>query len=236
MTNDLAAYLREIREKRGYLLPHHGLMAVSMPALLDAYDSMYTELTLKDRVLTKHGHEFVWMAILIASKEAIGTHHIPRYFDAGGSDVEFRSILAITSLAMGASSYRFVDEHWQEHLPGLDPYDAYVSAFRDAARDAPEDLAHMALAAVYTTLGDWDGLEWQLIAAYSDDVSENGLAEALSLTMFPGGVPNFVEAADVWRKVVMSGKVEASAEIRTWAELTGQGGYNEASGIGPGHE
>ena len=91
----------------------------------------------------------------------------------------------------------------------------------------------MAAAAVYTTLGDWTGLEWQLVAAYGDKVDETGLAEALSLTMFPGGVPNFVEAADVWRKVVLSGRVDASAEFRTWAELSGQGGFNEASGIGP---
>ena len=233
MPMDLADYLNDIRDKRGYLLPHHGLMAVSMPALLDAYDALYTELTLKDRVLTKHGHEFVWMAILIASKEAIGTHHIPRYLDAGGTEDEFQAILRITALAMGSSSHRFVNEHWQEHLAGLNPFAAYVDAFQRAAEGAGRGLAHMAAAAVFTTLGDWAGLEWQLLAAYADGIDETGLAEALSLTMFPGGVPNFVEAADVWRRVVMSGRVEASPEIRTWAELTGQGGFNEASGIGP---
>ena len=236
MSSDLAAYLQEIREKRGYLLPHHGLMAVSMPKLLDAYDALYTELTLKDRVLTKHGHEYVWMAILIASKEAIGTHHIPRYLDAGGSAPEFQSVLAITSLAMGSSSYRFVGEHWQEHLPDVDPFAGYVDAFRAAAEGSDLGLAHMAAAAVFTTLGDWPGLEWQLLAAYADGTDENGLAEALSLTMFPGGVPNFVEAADVWRNVVLSGKVDASPEFRTWAALSGQGGFNEASGIGPQHD
>jgi len=236
MPADLARYLLDIREKRGYLLPHHGLMAVSMPKLLDAYDALYTELTLVDRVLSKHEHEFVWMAILIASKEAIGTHHIPRYTGAGGNDAEFRSILALTSLAMGSSSYRFIREHWQEHLPGVDPYRAYVDAFRSAAEGAEIGVAHMAAAAVYTTLGDWDGLAWQLFAAYEDEVDEPGLAEALSLTMFPGGVPNFVEAADVWRNVVLSGKVKASPAFRTWAELSGQGGFNEASGIGPTHD
>lgn len=233
MPADLADYLNDIRKKRGYLLPHHGLMAVSMPELLDAYDALYTELTLKDRVLTKHGHEYVWMAILIASKEAIGTHHIPRYLDAGGTTQEFESILRITALAMGGSAHRFVDDYWLEHLPGLDPFEAYVDAFKRAADGSDTSLAHMAAAAVYTTLGDWKGLEWQLLAAYADGVDETGLAEALSLTMFPGGVPNFVEAADVWRRVVLSGHVDASPEFRTWAELSGQGGYNEASGVGP---
>ena len=235
MSTDLAEYLLDIRNKRGYLLPHHGLMAVSMPKLLEAYDALYTELTLVDRVLTKHEHEYVWMAILIASKEAIGTHHIPRYTGAGGNAREFAEILAITSLAMGSSSYRFVREHWQEHLADVAPEDAYREAFRQAAGESDIGVAHMAAAAVLTTLGDWDGLEWQLRAAYADGVDEKGLAEALSLTMFPGGVPNFVEGADVWRKLVVSGDVEASAEFRVWAELSGQGGYNEASGIGPDH-
>ncbi len=233
MPSDLADYLNEIRTKRGYLLPHHGLMAVSMPALLDAYDAMYTELTLKDRVLTKHGHEYVWMAILVASKEAIGTHHIPRYLNAGGNNAEFESILRVTALAMGGTAHQFVEEHWLEHLEGLDPFAAYVDAFNRAADGSDRGLAHMAAAAVYTTLGDWKGLEWQLVAAYADKVDETGMAEALSLTMFPGGVPNFVEAADVWRKVVLSGQVDASPEFTTWAELSGQGGFNEASGIGP---
>ena len=39
---------------------------------VDAYDALYTELTLTDRVLSKHEHEIVWMAILIACEEALG--------------------------------------------------------------------------------------------------------------------------------------------------------------------
>ena len=64
--SNLVKLLSGIRAKRGYLLPHHGLMAITAPALLDAYDAAYTQMTLNDRVLDHHDREFVWLAILIA--------------------------------------------------------------------------------------------------------------------------------------------------------------------------
>ena len=46
-SNEVVKKLSKLREKRGYLLPHHGLMAISSPELHEAYDSTYTNLTLK---------------------------------------------------------------------------------------------------------------------------------------------------------------------------------------------
>ena len=76
-----------------------------------------------------------------------------------------------------------------------------------------------------------NGLRWQIVAAYEDGVDELGLAEALSVAMFPGSVPNYVEAAGVWRELIAGGQVSASDSFRKWAELSGQGGYDEASGV-----
>ena len=56
------------------------------------------------------------------------------------------------------------------------------------------------------------------------------LAEGLALAMFPGGVPNFVDACDVWRKLIQKEKVAASPPYKAWASLTGQGGFDEAAG------
>ena len=36
---EVEASLAELKTKRGYLLPHHGLLAISSPALLTAYDA-----------------------------------------------------------------------------------------------------------------------------------------------------------------------------------------------------
>jgi hypothetical protein len=51
------------------------------------------------------------------------------------------------------------------------------------------------------------------------------MAEALSLTMFPGSVPYFVEAARVWRELIASGSVGASASFEAWANFAGQEGH-----------
>ena len=51
--------LQKLRNKRGYLLPHHGLLAISSPNLLDAYDDTYTHMTLTDRVLSLYEKEVV---------------------------------------------------------------------------------------------------------------------------------------------------------------------------------
>ncbi len=49
--------------------------------------------------------------------------------------------------------------------------------------------------------------------------------------MFPGGVPNFVDACAHWRELILTDAVNASPAFRAWAELSGQGGYDEASGV-----
>lgn len=233
MDPELTRNLEALRKKRGYLLPHHGLMAISMPRILDAYDTLYTELTLTDRVLTKHEHELVWMAILIVCEEALGTHHIRRYLDAGGSNRELAAVTALTAYVAGGDAHRFIDRHWRAHLPDLSPRAAYLESFAGIARPVPLELAHMAAAAICTCRGDWTLLAWHIEALYALGGREHGLAEALSLTMFPGSVPNFVEAAEVWRSVVLSGAVEASPAFAAWAQLSGQGGYDEATGAAP---
>jgi alkylhydroperoxidase/carboxymuconolactone decarboxylase family protein YurZ len=227
----LSERLSDIRDKRGYLLPHHGLLAISTEGLLDAYDELYSRLTLLPRYLSKHDHEYVWMAVLIASCERLGTHHIPRFLDAGGTDEELADIVALTALAKGSDTYSFVEQHWLPHLPTFKPENAYLQAFRQAVGASALPLAHMAASAVHTCLGNWPVLKWQILAAYEDNTAEAGLAEALSLAMFPGSVPSYVKAAEVWRKLIVDQEVAASNEFQCWARTTGQGGYDEASGV-----
>lgn len=221
--------LDKLRRKRGFLLPHHGLMAITSPALLDAYDTIYTVLALDQRVLGRHDREFVWLAILIATDEAIATHHIAKFKEAQGTDAEIGAVMALTAFALGFESYRFVERHWLRHLPGLDAGRSYLGALERCAGDVPPRLVHLAAAAVHTCRASWDGLRLQIVAAYRDGVPEQDLAEALSLCMFPGSVPHFVEAARVWRELVNEGQVDASPAFKTWAALSGQGGYDEAA-------
>lgn len=230
MTDDLSSRLAAVRAKRGYLLPHHGLLALTAPPLLEAYDRTYTALALDDRVLSHHDREFVWLAILIATDEAIATHHIPKFRAGGGTDREVEAVLAVTALALGFRAYRFVGRHWAPHLPTVDSEAAYLRALEAVSAGVEARLVHLAAAAVHTCAAAWDALAVQIKAAYRARVPEPELAEALSLAMFPGSVPHFVEAARVWRELIVAGAVPASEAFGAWAALSGQGGYDEAAG------
>ena len=67
--HDSLSALEAIHAKRGYLLPHHGLMAISTPHLLERYDSLYSALALEERHLSRQAHEFVWLGVLISCEE-----------------------------------------------------------------------------------------------------------------------------------------------------------------------
>jgi alkylhydroperoxidase/carboxymuconolactone decarboxylase family protein YurZ len=225
-TDDIAARLETVRAKRGYLLPHHGLLAITSPAMLAAYDAAYTELALAPRVLSAHDREFVWLAILIATDEALATHHVAKFLAAGGTHAEVADAMRLASWALGARAYDFVHAHWRTHLPGFDTDAAYAT---DLLAFAPPRLGIMAAASVHACRGDWALLERAIVLAYAHAVPELELAEAISLVMFPGSVPRFVEAAGVWLKLIRAGRVAPSPAFAAWAAMPGQGGFDEAA-------
>lgn len=227
---DLAARLEAVRRRRGYLLPHHGLLALDNPRLIDAYDALYTALALEQRVLDRHAHEFVWLSVLLATDEAIATHHVAKFQAAGGTREQVELAIALTGAVAAWPFYRFAARWWSPHVAGLDGQTAYLEGFRRVASGLPAGHAHLAAVAVHTCRQAWDGLAVQLRAAYADGVPEAHLAEALSLTMFSGSVPFFVEGARVWRELIAAGELDASPRFRAWAALAGQGGFDEAAG------
>ena len=227
---ELELRLQAVKAKRGYLLPHHGLMALTSQRLLDAYDGAYTALALDQRVLSVHDREFVWLAILIATDERAATHHIPKFLGAGGTVAGAEDALRVTAWASGAPGYLFVGEWWTPHLPGFDLSRAYAAAFRAVTAGADLRLAVMAAAAVHAARGDFALLRQAIPLAYALEVPELDLAEALSLVMFPGSVPYFVEAAGIWLDLIREGAVRPSPAFAAWARLQGQGGYDEAAG------
>ncbi|WP_109467103.1 carboxymuconolactone decarboxylase family protein [Albibacillus kandeliae] len=217
--------LAELKAKRGYILPHHGLLAITAPNLLAGYDAAYTALALEDRVLSHHDREFVWLAILIATDEEIATHHIEKFHKAGGTAEELRAILRITATVCGFRAYRFTQKHWADHLPEIDIVEEWTGAVAAAGAGAEARLVHMAACAVQICRGDWEGLRWQLRDAYAARVDEMELAEALSLTMFPASVPYFVTTAKIWREMIRNGELEAGETFAAWANFAGQGGH-----------
>ncbi len=227
-TAELERRLRAVKAKRGYLLPHHGLMALTAPDLLAGYDAAYTQVALADRVLSHHDREFVWMAVLAATDEALATHHIAKLRAAGGTDDTIEAAFAAGAWAIGGAAHDFAVRDWARQVAPWDPRAAYLRGLR---RLAPLRLVHLAASAVQVCRARWRLLGWQLEAAYEDAVPEDEIAEALSIAMFPGSVPHFVEACGVWQRMIAEGRLPASARFQAWARLTGQGGFDEASGL-----
>jgi hypothetical protein len=109
---DLAAIrerLEAVKAKRGYLLPHHGLLSVAAPEVLAGYDATYTAITLSERRLPEVDKEFIWLVVLVATEEAVATHHIKKYFDAGGTVEGFDLAVQLAGYARSAPCFRFVE-------------------------------------------------------------------------------------------------------------------------------
>lgn len=217
-----------LRQSRGYLLPHHGAMAVAAPDLQDAYLEMYKALTLTDRHLNPFEREVVWLTILIAAREAIGTHHVELFLQAGGNEDQIRHLTGLCAFAMGAGSYEFMDTAWAEIFPSLKGHDAYIADLQTLLRDdlMPTPTVHLALAALHATKGNKWGLRAHIVALYQLSSCEAALVEALSLIMWPVGVNHFLEACGVWVEMMQSGEVAPSERFQVWADLPHQAGHD----------
>lgn len=218
--------LREHVSRRGYLLPQQGLMAVAMPDMQDGYAVMYSALTVQENHFSPYEREFVWMAILSAAGESIGTHHVRLFKEFGGTAAQAELITGLVALAMGAPrSFEFMHKHWQKHF---EPFDAVASYRRAAERlvadhDVPIELARYALLAVHTTFGHAWGVEQELLALYDAKAHEGKMAESISLPFWAAGVNRMIDASEVWLELMRSGRVNASEPFLVWAETAGQG-------------
>lgn len=227
------ARLAEIRAARGgYVLPHHGAMAAALPELHAAYEAMYRALTLDDHHLAPHAKEVIWLAILAACREPVGTHHLHRFMTTGGTQAEAAAVFRLAAWAGGAARYATLATAWQAHLPGLDIAADYTEGARRLIADTPIDerLARLALIGAHTAGDEAWGLAREIEAAYAAGVPEPEIAEAMSLAIWPRGVNPFVRATGTWLRLMQEGRVTPSPAFRAWAEVPGQGAFIPPSG------
>jgi len=215
--------LEEIRAARGYVLPHHGLMAAALPELHAGYEVMYRALTLDERHLTPLARESVWLAILSACQEPVGTHHLKKFRLAGGTEAQALAIFRLAGWAAGAPRYAVLDSAWGEQF-GTTMRDAYLEGGRALIGDTiDESLARICLAAIHAASDHRWGLEVEIEAALRLGVPDPELAEALSLVIWPRGVNPFVRAAEAWLGLIRAGRVPASESFLAWSEAPDQG-------------
>jgi alkylhydroperoxidase/carboxymuconolactone decarboxylase family protein YurZ len=223
--DEVRARLAEIRAARGFVLPHHGLMAAALPELHATYEAMYRALTLDPRHLPPLARESVWLAILAACEEPVGTHHLAKFRAAGGTDVQALAIFRLAAWAAGAARYATLDAAWAQHFPATPLRTAYLDGARALLADGalPETLARTCLAAIHAACDQSWGLAAEIEAARALDVPEAELAEALSLVIWPRGVNRFVRAAECWLALIRAGRVPAGEAFRAWADAPDQG-------------
>ena len=207
------ARLAELRAARGFVLPHHGLMAAALPDLHVAYEAMYRALTLDPRHLSPLERESVWLAILAACEEPVGTHHLHKFRLAGGTDAQAMALFRLAAWSAGAPRYATLDAAWSAHF-GAPISDDYLRVARMLCADEP--LRLLCLAAIHTACDQPWALALVLEAALRAGVPEASLAEALSLTIWPRGVNRFVRAAECWLGLIRNSRAPASDAFRAW--------------------
>ncbi|HYF18002.1 MAG TPA: hypothetical protein VEA40_09045 [Ramlibacter sp.] len=223
--------IEAFRARRGYVLPHQGAMAAALPDLQDVYPLVYRTLTLDRHHLDELEREFVWLALLTAAGESIGTHHIDLFFKAGGTDRLAEAAFRLVAWARGVETYQFLERHWSTYFPTPGPRAAYAAGKAALLAGFPEvtpDCAHLALLACFSSRDQHWGLEVELHEGYAQGVSEYKIAEALSLVLWPCGVNRFLEASGVWLQVLRSGRVKPSPPFQAWADAPDQDGFRLA--------
>ncbi len=227
---ELRTRLEALAARRGFLLPHHGALAAGAPDLHAAYLAMYEALTVAPRQLSPLERESVWLCLLVAAEEGIGTHHLELFRAAGGTDAMASSLIALSGAAPASDALDFARRHWETQLPGLDPaaaWDRTVAALRG---ELAADLTDLCLLTVQAARGSHLGIARQLRRLYALNVEEPKIVEALSYVMWPKGVNAFVEACDVWHGLMVAGDVTPSERFAAWRDMPGLGAYDPSSG------
>jgi alkylhydroperoxidase/carboxymuconolactone decarboxylase family protein YurZ len=224
---DVRRALEHIRAARGFVLPHHGAMAAALPELHQAYEAMYRALTLEPRHLAPLEKEVVWLAILAACEEPVGTHHLHKFRQAGGDDALAAAVFRLGAWAAGSARYGCIAEHWQAQFPALPAGCEYLQGCDALIEGTPlsPPLARIALIGVHTACEEMWGLGVVLESAYALGVEEPRMAEAMSLAIWPRGVNRFVKATSAWLDLLRSGRVTPSPAFLAWAEVAGQGAF-----------
>ena len=217
--------LNAVRDKRGYLMSHHGLLALTAPDLLEGYDACYTALTFVKRHLSEREKEFVWLGILATKEEHLATQHVSKFLAAGGSEDLISLSLRLAAYAQGAAAFEFAEVNWKSHVPLFSAKTEYLNGLEAlcGSININPELLHIAMAAIQTSRRGWQALRWHIEWAYELSVPEVYIAEALSYAMFTGSIPNFIEGFDLWRSMINNNEVKATAPFQLWAAIDQDG-------------
>ncbi len=106
--------LERLREKRGYLLPHHRLLARYAPDILEAYDAFYSQVWFERNVLDARTKELIAIGIHAAVQEREGLEiHLRRAVQAGATEAEIVEAMALAAIPAGAYATVVAADVWE---------------------------------------------------------------------------------------------------------------------------
>jgi alkylhydroperoxidase/carboxymuconolactone decarboxylase family protein YurZ len=198
LASDSPDLLRQVHGRRGYALSYHRMFQAHAPALLQAYDAYYQELTLRPRALTAAGKETVWIALQAATREHHGMIHLKRAEAAGLDPDAIADALAIAAAAETWPVLQFGDDYWREWTPLSNAVPRYVRMFEAACGGVPPVIAEITAIVCHAARRTHAGMKIHLPRAFAAGATPAMLAEGLSFLLLPAGGPCLIDAVQAW--------------------------------------
>lgn len=211
---DADVILERIRAERGYTLSYHAIYARLDPDFLDAYAGLYRACTLRSRRLTSRQREIVWICLLSAIREDVGSIHVERAQTAGVTSEEILAAVRLSGVADAWDGLAFAHGHW-DRLLGGDLNDEYGRLVRAVAEPLDADLVDLALAVAHGAHRREVPLLLHLRRLADAGVDERDVAEAVSYILQPVGANTLLWVTDRWLEGLRSGALPPSASMGT---------------------
>jgi alkylhydroperoxidase/carboxymuconolactone decarboxylase family protein YurZ len=190
--------LRQVHGRRGYALSYHRMFQAHAPALLEAYDAYYRELTLAPRALTPAQKETVWIALQAATREEHGVIHLKRAEAAGLDHNAIADALAIGAACETWPVLAFGDQHWRDWTPMQTAMPRYVRMFEASRGAIPALDAELTAITCHAARRTHAAQKLHLPRAFAAGATPAMVAEALSFLLLPAGGPCLIDAVQAW--------------------------------------
>jgi alkylhydroperoxidase/carboxymuconolactone decarboxylase family protein YurZ len=195
--------LKEVRRKRGYVLPYHRLLNEVSPELLAAYDAFYTQFTLTGRSLSAVEKETVWIALVAATRAGpSGRIHLERAKKAGMSKDAIADALALAAACESWDAFRFSLSGYPDWTDEPRLVKRYLRAFDTARGRTRPVLADIAATVAHAGRRCAGGMQIHMKRAFERGAQRRQMAEALLFALLHCGGPTMVWAMECWLKMV----------------------------------
>lgn len=206
--------MEQIQQERGYTLSYHIVYGHLEPAILEKWGDLYRGLNLVPRHLTNREREIIWIALLAAQRQRVGSLHLDRAVAAGVPPEELSAAVALAAAGDGWTALSFGAEHWAAWLKSdpAAPYQRLVDAVRGTIEPRLADLALLTVHTIHQRAG---AFTYHLRRLHDAGVPETEIAEAISYVLPTAGAPMLLWATDRWFDAIRSGLLPPSPTFGT---------------------